>query len=91
MGGALWRYGTQEEGCTNQSFIHSNACGLCNYRVLPVQVPSLAAVDEVIPTSGRVSVGCMNGFEESAVLWFILLVAGVGQPHGACNLCGARA
>jgi hypothetical protein len=23
MGGALWRYGTQEEGCTNHSFIHS--------------------------------------------------------------------
>jgi hypothetical protein len=23
MGGTLWRYGTQEEGCTNHSFIHS--------------------------------------------------------------------
>jgi hypothetical protein len=23
MGGALWRYGTQEEGCTNHSLIHS--------------------------------------------------------------------
>jgi hypothetical protein len=23
MGGALWRYGTQKEGCTNHSFIHS--------------------------------------------------------------------
>jgi hypothetical protein len=24
MGGALWCYGTQEEGCTNHSFIHSS-------------------------------------------------------------------
>jgi hypothetical protein len=24
MGGALWRYGTQEEGCTNHSCIHSS-------------------------------------------------------------------
>jgi hypothetical protein len=24
MGGALWRYGTQEEGCTDHSFIHSS-------------------------------------------------------------------
>jgi hypothetical protein len=23
MGGALWRYDTQEEGCTNNSYIHS--------------------------------------------------------------------
>jgi hypothetical protein len=24
MGNAPWRYGTQEEGCTNHSFIHSS-------------------------------------------------------------------
>jgi hypothetical protein len=29
MGGTLWRYGTQEEGCTNHSFIYSFDLCMC--------------------------------------------------------------
>jgi hypothetical protein len=39
MGGALWRFGTQEEGCTNHSFIQSRTAlvGLCAGCVLNVE------------------------------------------------------
>jgi hypothetical protein len=68
MGGALWRYRTQEEGCTDHSFIQAYANG-------PMQ--STSVVTSVCTSAGRASTHHAHSTRQQTKHAHIMMVAHV--------------
>jgi hypothetical protein len=57
MGGTLWRYSTQEEGCTNHPFTQSFILSCCCWHWQRDRGRSSACLDGVVATRLAVDVG----------------------------------